>query len=236
MSYPGDDNDDETDDYGMPAASSGFAVNNSAPVSPADALARFSALQPQLNASNALRRADLQKNVIDPQAAAYDKYGEYLKNRRTGNDTSQNLYSIGAALLQPTTGRGLAGTIANLAPALAKQHEASRAAEQERADMMAKYNLQRSESDVSGQKALLDVGKTDNALLLKYAMAGGRPPTIPTLIQYAKFAFPDDPVKQQAFVAANAPAAIAMDRAPKVKKPSGIPGVPDTHPADLPGQ
>ena len=235
MSYPGDDNDDETDDYGMPAASSGFAVNNSAPVSPADALARFSALQPQLNASNALRRADYKTNVIDPQAAAYDKYGEYLKNRRTGNDTSQNLYNIGAALLQPTIGRGFAGTLANVAPALAKQHEASRAAEQERADMMAKYNLQRSESDVAGQKALLDVGKNDNALMLKYAMTGARPPNIPALIQYAKFAFPNDTARQQAFVAANAPGALAAIRAAKPKKPPGIPGVPDTHPADVPG-
>jgi len=208
MGYPGDDNDDETDDYGAPAASSGFAVNNSAPVSPADALARFSALQPQLNASNALRRADYKKNVIDPQVAAYDKYGEYLKNRRTGNDTSQNLYNIGAALLQPTTGRGFAGTLANVAPALAKQHEASRAAEQERADMMAKYNLQRSESDVSGQKALLDVGKTDNALLMKYAMTGGRTPTIPLLIQYAMHLFPTDVKKQNAYILANSPAVV----------------------------
>lgn len=112
-----------------------------------------------LDEQNKLRAAALEKDYYAPQRAMWDKIRTELEGRRTGPSASERLYALGAALSQPTPYRGIAGTLSNVAPVLAEQQKAARAAEEAKRDLMLKYGMETGKLGLEQKKAEIEAGQ-----------------------------------------------------------------------------
>ena len=126
MSYPGDDSD-----YTEYAGLGDMDVS----------AAGLNALSNTNEANRKARAEAREKNYYAPRRALYEKYGKDLEARRAGPSPAERFYEIGAALAQPKSSPGFAGTIANLAPVMAAQRKAMREAEADKSAMMTKYQI-----------------------------------------------------------------------------------------------
>jgi hypothetical protein len=126
MSYPGDDSDDTE-----------YAGLGDMDVSAAG----LNALSNTNEANRKARAKVREEKYYAPRRALYEKYGKDLEARRTGPSPAERFYEIGAALAQPKSSPGFAGTIANLAPVMAAQRKAMREAEAAKSAMLTKYQI-----------------------------------------------------------------------------------------------
>jgi len=113
----------------------------------------------QLEASNRARAAALEKNVYAPQRELWDKYTKDLEARRAGPSAAENLLALSAALSQPTRYRGFGGMIANVAPVLAEQQKAARAAEDAKRDLLMKYSMETGKLGLEQKRAEIDAAQ-----------------------------------------------------------------------------
>ena len=120
--------------------------------------------------------AALKTEVYDPQRKRLEDYTKELKARRAGPSPAERFYEIGAALAQPKSSPGFAGTIANLAPVMAAQRKARREAEDAQRELALKYDLaignigdEEAKGRISGQSALM------KSILAAQLKAGKKP-------------------------------------------------------------
>ena len=123
----------------------------------------LSMLVPEMrDAYDRLKRSELaanvamEKNVYGPQRAMWDQYRKDLEQRRAGPSAAENLLSIGAALAQPTKYRGFSGMLANVAPVLAEQQKASRAAEDAKRELLMKYGIETQKLTLAQKQAEIE--------------------------------------------------------------------------------
>jgi hypothetical protein len=126
MSYPGDDSDDTE-----------YAGLGDMDVSAAG----LNALSSTNEVNRKARAKVREEKYYAPRRALYEKYGKDLEARRAGPSPAERFYEIGAALAQPKSSPGFAGTIANLAPVMAAQRKAIREAEAAKSAMLTKYQI-----------------------------------------------------------------------------------------------
>lgn len=143
----------------------------------------LSMLVPEMrDAYDRLKRSELaanvamEKNVYGPQRAMWDQYRKDLEQRRAGPSAAENLLSIGAALAQPTKYRGFSGMLANVAPVLAEQQKASRAAEDAKRELLMKYGMEAQKLTLAQKQAEIEAGRALDkdkfkALLEQYRIA-----------------------------------------------------------------
>jgi hypothetical protein len=110
----------------------------------------------ELEAQNKLRAAALEKVYYAPQRAMWDKITKDLTARQAGPSASERLYAVGAALMQPTPYRGIAGALANVSPVLAEQQKAVRAAEDAKRDLLLKYGMETGKLGLEQKKTEID--------------------------------------------------------------------------------
>lgn len=129
MSYPGDDSDDT--EYAGLGGMGGMDFS----------AAGLNALSSTNEVNRKARAKVREEKYYAPRRALYEQYGKDLEARRAGPSPAERFYEIGAALAQPKSSPGFAGTIANLAPVMAAQRKAIREAEANKSAMLTKYNI-----------------------------------------------------------------------------------------------
>jgi hypothetical protein len=204
--------------YSRPSASPlAVAAMPTAPMRPdafAAALpASYRNLYSAMNAN--LENFNKERALIEaPQREKLEAYTKALRERRTGPTASERLYALGAAFLQPTPYKGVAGTLANVSPVLAEQQKARREAEEAQKELALKYDLDLAKMTSEEKMKMLE-GETDlRSKILALAEAQrlaetkAQDVTPPAVILIAKQLYPNDVRKQNAYILANSPAAV----------------------------
>lgn len=102
-----------------------------------------------------------QRALIEaPQREKLEAYTNALRERQAGPSASERLFALGAAFFQPTPYRGVAGTLSNVAPVLAEQQKAARAAKEAQDELALKYDLDMAKMTAEEKMAELK-GQTD---------------------------------------------------------------------------
>ena len=153
-----------------------------------------------------------QRALIEaPQREKLEAYTKALRERQAGPSASERLLALGAAFLQPTAYRGVAGTLSNVAPVLAEQQKAARAAKEAQGELALKYDLDMAKMTAEEKMATLK-GQTDLRSRILELVEAQRLAQLkeqdPAVILIAKRLYPNDVTKQNAYILANSPAAV----------------------------
>ena len=103
--------------------------------------------------------------------AFYDQMEKELLARRMGPSKREQYFQMAAALLQPTTTRGFAGSMANLVPVLQQQAQQRREGEISRADALQKLRAQQ----LAGKQELLGKELETELALAELTRKAGAP-------------------------------------------------------------
>ena len=102
-----------------------------------------------------------QRALIEaPQREKLEAYTKALRERQAGPSAGERLLALGSAFFQPTPYRGVAGTLSNVAPVLAEQMKAARAAKEAQDELALKYDLDMAKMTAEEKMATLK-GQTD---------------------------------------------------------------------------
>jgi hypothetical protein len=128
-----------------------------------------------------------------PQREKLEAYTNALRERRTGPTASERLYALGAAFLQPTPYKGVAGMLANVSPVLAEQQKARREAEEAQKELALKYDLDLEKMTAEERMNMLE-GQTDlrSEILALAAKTGKKGNTLSRLYSTPSGTFVDD--------------------------------------------
>ena len=156
-----------------------------------------------------------QRALIEaPQREKLEAYTKALRERQAGPSAGERLLALGSAFLQPTPYKGVAGTLANVAPAMAEQMKAARAAKEAQDELALKYDFDMAKMTAEEKMATLK-GQTDlRSRILelveaqRLAQLKAQDVTPPAVILIAKQLYPNDVRKQNAYILANSPAAV----------------------------
>lgn len=121
-----------------------------------------------------------QRALIEaPQREKLEAYTKALRERQAGPSASERLLALGAAFFQPTPYRGVAGTLSNVAPVLAEQQKAARAAKEAQDELALKYDLDMAKMTAEEKMAELK-GQTDlrSKILALAAKSPKQPPRV----------------------------------------------------------
>ena len=121
-----------------------------------------------------------QRALIEaPQREKLEAYTKALRERQAGPSAGERLLALGSAFFQPTPYRGVAGTLANVAPAMAEQMKAARAAKEAQGELALKYDLDMAKMTAEEKMATLK-GQTDlrSKILGLVAKSPKQPPRV----------------------------------------------------------
>jgi hypothetical protein len=169
--------------YSRPSASPlAVAAMPTAPMRPDAFAAALPASYRNLYSAMNANLADFNKQralIEAPQREKLEAYTKALRERRTGPTASERLYALGAAFLQPTAYKGIAGTLANVSPVLAAQQKARREAEEAQKELALKYDLDLAKMTADEKMKMLE-GQTDlrSKILTLAAKSPKQPPRV----------------------------------------------------------